>query len=547
MIENTAKNFVSNKTQIYPADVIRMLDRYQLTEDTRAIIGKENLLPAGLLSRLHSAYPNHSGIMASTDFLFRDKNLYSGLKGFGEIVDILQKNGIEMGHIKERELFIEVYRFLATKHVLNAINWNNFAEDSIFQLVFPQPGMINANTVEEYSKAKTKEEKEHIVEEYTKKTNPHDGKQKLNKPWFDNQQGELEIVEGSQHKYPQCQLLFDKTTQSCFAFCSYCFRHAQVRGDHDMFIQKEIRQVHDYMKLHTEITDLIITGGDAGYMNASRFEEYITPIIEDPALGHIKSVRLGSRALTFHPELILTSDYNRMLELFKKLIDNGIQVAWMAHFSTPREILNLSSIAAIRRLRAHGVVIKSQSPIMNHISLFMDKNGNVDVDRSAQNWIDLGNILAMLSIGFHSMYLARPTGEHHYFTAPLADINKVFSKIYHSLASINRPSRYISMTSSAGKISMLGTVEVNGETVFALKFNEGRNMEWMDKVYLAKYDETENTIEKLKPYGTSKFFYEDELIEIENKLHDALENRMKSNGHVADSIPSLANSLPDDK
>jgi lysine 2,3-aminomutase len=215
----------------------------------------------------------------------------------------------------------------------------------------------------------------------------------------------------------------------------------------------------------------------------------------------------------------------------------------MAHFSTPREILNLSTIAAIRRLRAHGVVIKSQSPIMNHISLFMDNNGKVDVDRSAQNWIDLGNILAMLSIGFHSMYCARPTGEHHYFTAPLADINKVFSKVYRSLASINRPSRYISMTSSAGKISMLGTMEINGEKVFALKFNEGRNMEWLDTVYLAKYDETENTIEKLKPYGTSRFFYEDELIEIENKLHDALENRMKSNDQSADSIHSCDNRM----
>ena len=105
MIENTAKNFVSNKTQIDPADVIRMLGYYQLTEDTIAISGKENLLPTGLLNRMHPAYPNHSGILAAPDFLFKDKNLYSGLNGFGEIVDILQKNEIEIGHTKERELF----------------------------------------------------------------------------------------------------------------------------------------------------------------------------------------------------------------------------------------------------------------------------------------------------------------------------------------------------------------------------------------------------------------------------------------------------------
>ncbi|MDP2807004.1 MAG: hypothetical protein Q8O74_02565, partial [bacterium] len=260
----------------------------------------------------------------------------------------------------------------------------------------------------------------------------------------------------------------------------------------------------------------------AGYLTADRFAEYVNPIIEDPELLHLKTVRLGTRVLTYHPELILSREYEKMLGLFRKLTDNGIQLAFMSHFSTPREILNPGTIAAIRRLRAHGATVKSQSPIMNHISLFTNEKGEVDVDRSAQNWIDLGNLLAMLSVGFHSMYCARPTGEHHYFTAPLAGINKVFSKIYRSLASINRPSRYITMTSSAGKISLLGTVELNGETLFALKFNEARNMEWMDKVYLARYDAKENTIEKLKPFGTGKHFFEDELAGIEKRLETSV-------------------------
>jgi len=153
----------------------------------------------------------------------------------------------------------------------------------------------------------------------------------------------------------------------------------------------------------------------------------------------------------------------------------------------------------------------------------------VDVDKSAQNWIDLGNIFAMLGIGFHSMYLARPTGEHHYFTVPLAEIDKVFSKIYRSLASINRPSRYITQTSSAGKVSLLGTTEVKGEKAFVLKFNESRNMEWMDRVFLAKYDEKENTIENLEPFEGDKYFFEDELRQIEEEKTKALSKKMKEN------------------
>ena len=508
-------------------DVEKMMHRFHYSEGTKEIIRNENLLPLGVLHRIHLTYPQHSGLKETGEFYFNDKNQYIGIKGFREIAKILSSHGIEIGHLEERELFIRVYRFMATKHVLNTINWADFKNDSKFQLVFPQPGMIRADITKAYLNAGSEEERGKIVKDYLHETNPHDGKQQLNKPTFINEDGEIEIVEGSQHKYPPVKLIFDMQTQNCFSFCNYCFRHAQVRHDEDMFIQKEIKQVHDYLREHKEVTDILITGGDAGYIKAKRYEEYITPIIEDPGLSHIRTVRLGTRVLTYHPELIITPEYNDMLKLFKRLYDNGIQPLLMSHFSTPRELLNISTIAAIRRLKAHGVTLKSQSPIMNHISLFQSKNGKVDIDRSAQNWIDLGNILAMLGLGFHSMYLARPTGEFHYFNQPVSEINKVFNKIYRSLASINRPSRYITQTSSAGKISLLGTVELKGEKYFALKFNEGRNMEWMDKVYLTHYDEVEKTIANLRPYEGDKHFFDDELIEIENKLHESIQTGRK--------------------
>ncbi len=508
----------------------QIMDRYRYTGDVRENIRRENLLPPGLLSRLESCYPEYSGITETRPFMFTGKEHYSGLKGFREIVDILGSNGIDIGYLRERELFIDVYRFLATKHVLNKINWSDFEKDSLFKLVFPQPGMIKGDVVKAYSDAGSDEERQSIVKEYQRKTNPHDGKQLLNKPWYTGEDGELEILDGVQHKYPQCQLVFDKTTQSCFTFCTYCFRHAQVRGDEDMFVQDDIDQVHEYIKRHREITDVLITGGDAGLITYERLESYVRPLMEDDQMMHIKTLRLGTRVLTYHPEMILSSKYDKFLKLLRELTESGIQVVFMSHFSTPREVLNPSAIAAIRRLRAYGLMVKSQSPVMNHISLFYDDKGNLDLERSAKNWIDLGNILAMLSVGFHSMYCARPTGEHHYFTAPLSDINKLFSRVYRSLPSINRPSRYITMTSSAGKVSLLGTMEVKGEEVFVLKFNEARNMEWMDSVYLARYDEKENTIERLEPFDTGKYFYEDELADIEKRLARSLEKRIAESG-----------------
>ncbi len=505
--------------KIEQSEIQALMERHLLSDDEISTIKNENLVPETLLTRLHTAYPQYSRLKDKSKPMFTmTKTKFTGLKDFRMICSILEENSIKLSHIKERELFIEVYRFMATKHVLNIINWEDYENDSVFQLVFPQPGMIQKYAVDEYLNAKDDDERAEIVTAYLEKTNPHDGKQQLNRSSFYNEDGQMEVLEGSQHKYPQCFLLFDKTTQTCFAFCNYCFRHAQVRGDEDMFIQKEINQVHQYLKQHKEITDILITGGDAGYMPYERFKDYLTPLVEDPDFMHIRTVRIASRALTFHPELILSPKYDLILALFKKLTDHGIQILWMGHFSSPKELMNLVTVAAVRRLRAHNINVKSQSPMMNHISLFMDDDGNVDIDKSAQNWIDLAHILMILGVGFHSMYCARPTGEHHYFTAPLASMDKIFSKVYRSLPSIGRPSRYITMTSSAGKTSLMGTVEINGKKAFALKFNEARNMEWLDKVFLAEYDEKENTIEKLKPFEGEKHFYEDELERIEKGL-----------------------------
>lgn len=485
-------------------------------------IRDEALLPDGLLRRLDALYPRYSALRSFSPPLFTTRESYTGLRGFREVCSILRSRGIDIGFQEERELFIDVYRFLATRHTLNSIDWEAFSTDPIFHLVFPQPNMIRPEVVQDYLRAPTREARERIAADYMRETNPHDGHQQLNKPWFTTEEGAVEVLHGSQHKYPQCQLIFDKQTQHCFSFCTYCFRHAQVRGDEDMFVQEDVGRVHEYLRGHPEVNDLLITGGDAGYLTADRFESYTTPLIEDPALIHVKTVRLGSRALTYEPELVLSPRYDRMLELFDRLYSHGIQLAWMTHFSTPREVLNPATIAAVRRLQAHHAVVRSQSPMMKHISLFEGTDGRIDIDRSARNWIDLANIFGMLNIGFHSIYCARPTGEHHYFTAPLADVHKVFDKIYRELPSINRPSRHLSMTTSAGKISILGTAEVHGETLFALKFSEGRNMEWIDKVFLAKYDEGTNNVALLEPYDTDEFFFEPELRVIEEELASAL-------------------------
>src|SRR5690606_6180487 len=179
---------------VTPADVAAMLDRYGYPDETRRIIETEGLLPTGLLSRLHLSYPQHSGLMETRPFLFAGRRQYEGLRGFREVVSVLEEAGIRLGGLVERELVVEVYRFKASSHALNMINWDAFERDPIYHLIFPQPGMMPPDVVAAYASRPDGLARTAVADSYKVSTNPHDGRQLLNKPWIERDDGGIEIV-----------------------------------------------------------------------------------------------------------------------------------------------------------------------------------------------------------------------------------------------------------------------------------------------------------------------------------------------------------------
>ena len=147
-IQETFSTTSESKTivKIQDSDVSILMEQHGLNEDIKSTILKENLCPTTLLSRLHNSFPQHSILKPRTEAIFSNaKNKYTGLPGFRMICDILKSHGIVLSDLKERELFVEVYAFLATKHILNTIDWSNYQTDPVFQLIFPQPNMIEKN------------------------------------------------------------------------------------------------------------------------------------------------------------------------------------------------------------------------------------------------------------------------------------------------------------------------------------------------------------------------------------------------------------------
>ena len=67
------------------------------------------------------------------------------------------------------------------------------------------------------------------------------------------------------------------------------------------------------------------------------------------------------------------------------------------------------------------------------------------------------------------------------------------------------------MSASPGKVEVQGVTEINGEKVFVLRFIQGRNPDWVQRPFFAKYDDTAGWLDHLEPaLGEAEFFYEAE-------------------------------------
>jgi L-lysine 2,3-aminomutase len=190
-------------------------------------------------------------------------------------------------------------------------------------------------------------------------------------------------------------------------------------------------------------------------------------------------------------------------------VKKGINLAFMAHFSHPVELETKAVQQAIRRLRSAGVQIRTQSPVLRHI------NDSPDV------WAEMWRKQVNLNCIPYYMFVERDTGAKHYFDLPLEEAWQIFQNAYQKVSGVCRTVRGPSMSCTPGKIQILGVTEIHGKKVFALRFIQGRNPDWVARPFFAEYDPNVTWWKDLKPAFGDKFFFENELNQIyRQKVND---------------------------
>jgi lysine 2,3-aminomutase len=161
-------------------------------------------------------------------------------------------------------------------------------------------------------------------------------------------------VPGLVHRYPDRVLFL--VTDRCASYCRYCTRSRVVSGAGEQELHTEFEAAFRYLERHTEVRDVLLSGGDALLFSDARLEKILQRLRATP---HLEFLRIGSRVPIFLPQRI-TPALCAMLKKYHPL--------WMSvHVNHPKE-LTLEVKEALERLADSGIPLGNQSVLLRGVN-----------------------------------------------------------------------------------------------------------------------------------------------------------------------------------
>lgn len=168
--------------------------------------------------------------------------------------------------------------------------------------------------------------------------------------------GDLEAmpVPGLLHKYQGRALLI--TTGACAIHCRYCFRrHFPYTDNHSS--HNNWHQAIQYLEQHSDISEIILSGGDPLVLSDHKLSELIHQLNTIP---HIRRLRIHSRLPIVLPERITDA-------LCHTLSQNHLRTSLVIHTNHAQEITDAETRMLIR-LHDAGITLLNQSVLLKDIN-----------------------------------------------------------------------------------------------------------------------------------------------------------------------------------
>ncbi|ABA89626.1 radical SAM domain iron-sulfur cluster-binding oxidoreductase [Syntrophotalea carbinolica DSM 2380] len=242
---------------------------------------------------------------------------------------------------------------------------------------------------------------------------------------------------GLEHKYPDTAVLL--VSDVCGALCRFCFRKRLFMDDNQE-VARDVSAGLAYIRKHTEINNVLVTGGDPLLLSTRKLTEIIEQL---RAIEHVRIIRIGSKMPAFNPFRIL--DDPELLEMFKAHSQPNRRIYLMAQFNHPRELTS-EARRALDLVLQSGVTVMHQTPMIR------------GVNDSAEVLTELFNELSYMGVAPYYVFQCRPTEGNAAYTVPIEEGYAIFAKAHQNCSGLARRCRY-TLSHATGKIEVAGLTD----------------------------------------------------------------------------------------
>ncbi len=230
------------------------------------------------------------------------------------------------------------------------------------------------------------------------------------------------------HRYPDRALFL--VTSQCGLYCRFCTRKRKV-GNSNKISLRNLESAFKYLEQHTEINDVILSGGDPLMHTDAMLEKILMRLRE---IKHIQVIRLGTKMPCVLPQRI-TPKLCNMLKKYHPIYVN-------THFNHPWEITE-ESTKACNMLSDAGIPVGNQTVLMRGV------NDNAETMR------ELMKKLLSIRVRPYYIYQADLTKGANHFRTPLEVGLEIMDKLRGHISGLAVPQFVIDAPGGGGKIPLL--------------------------------------------------------------------------------------------
>ncbi|PHR29340.1 MAG: lysine 2,3-aminomutase [Desulfotalea sp.] len=230
------------------------------------------------------------------------------------------------------------------------------------------------------------------------------------------------------HKYANRVLLL--VSSQCAMYCRFCTRKRKVGTSKMHISDTTLSLAYDYLRLHPEVTDVLISGGDPFLLDDERLDEILGNLSKIPS---IKMIRIGTRVPSVLP-MRITSRLCSILKKYQPLYIN-------THFNHPKE-LTAEAKQACFMLADAGISLGCQTVLLKGV------NDNVAVLK------ELFQGLLYLRVKPYYLFQSDLTqGVNHFRTSTQKGVN-LMKGLYGHLSGMAIPTFALDAPGGKGKIPL---------------------------------------------------------------------------------------------